>query len=90
MHYIQGTRYNSDNTVISQALSNCFIIATGKEFICKKCDKSLLAENMSGDAVDARCRLENTKQKICVYCKGTSTKSIPFDITAYGNLLTSQ
>ena len=68
--------YNSDNTVISQALSNCFIIATGKEFICKKCDKSLLAEKMPADAVDARCRLENTKQKICVYCKCTSTKTI--------------
>ena len=84
-------RYNSDNTVISQALSNRFMIATGKEFICKKCDKSLLAEKMPADAVDARCRLENTKQKICVYCKGTSTKTILFDITAYGNnLLASQ
>ena len=84
-------RYNSDNTVISQALSNHFIIATGKEFICKKCDKSLLAEKMPADAVDARCRLEYTKQKICVYCKGTSTKSILFDITAYrNNLLASQ
>ena len=39
------------------------------------------------DAVDARCRLQNTKQKICLYCKGTSTKSILFDITAYGNNL---
>ena len=28
-------RYNSDNSVISQALSNHFIISTGKEFICK-------------------------------------------------------
>ena len=84
-------RYNSDNSVISQALSNRFIISTGKEFICKKCDKSLLAEKMPADAVDARCRLENTKHKICVYCKGTSTKSILFDITAYGNnLLASQ
>ena len=44
-----------------------------------------------GDAVDARCRLQNTKQKICLQCKGTSTKSILFDITAYGNnLLASQ
>ena len=42
---------------------------------------------MPVDAVDARCRLQNTKQKICLYCKGTSTKSILFDITAYGNNL---
>ena len=42
---------------------------------------------MSVDAVDARCRLQNTKQKICLYCKGISTKSILFDITEYGNNL---
>ena len=42
-------------------------------------------------AVDARCRLQNTKQKISLYCKGISTKSIHFDITEYGNnLLASQ
>ena len=59
--------------------------------LSKKCDKSLLAEKMPVDAVDARCRLQNTKQNICLYCKGTSTKSILFDITAYGNnLLASQ
>ena len=53
----------------------------------KKCDKSLLAEKMPVDAADARCRLQNTKQKICLYCKGISTKSILFDITEYGNNL---
>ena len=37
--------------------------------------------------VDARCRLQNSKQKICLYCKGISTKSILFDITEYGNNL---
>ena len=80
----KASRYNSDNSVISHALSNCFVVSTGKECICKKCDKSLFAEKMP---VDARCRLQNTKQKICLYCKGTSTKSILFDITAYGNNL---
>ena len=80
----KASRYNSDNSVISHALSNCFVVSTAKEFICKKCDKSSLAEKMP---VDARCRFQNTKQKICLYCKGTSTKSILFDITAYGNNL---
>ena len=37
--------------------------------------------------VDARCRLQNSKQKICLYCKCRSTKSILFDITEYGNNL---
>ena len=55
----KASRYNSDNSVISNALSNCFVVSTTKEFICKKCDKSLLAEKMP---VDARCRLQNTKQ----------------------------
>ena len=87
----KASRYNSDNSVISHALSNCFVVSKGKEFICRKCDKSLLAEKVPADAVDARCRLENTKQKICLYSKVTSTKSILFDITAYGNnLLASQ
>ena len=40
----KASRYNSDNSVISNALSNCFVASTAKEFICKKCDKSLLAE----------------------------------------------
>ena len=42
---------------------------------------------MPVDAVDVRCRLQNTKQKICLHCKGTSTKTMLFDITAYGNNL---
>ena len=75
------------NSAISNALSNCFVASTAKEFICKKCDKSLLAEKMPVVAVDARCTLQNSKQKICLYCKGISTKSILFDITEYGNNL---
>ena len=63
------------------------MVSTAKEFNFKKCDKSLLVEKMLVDAVDARCRLQNSKQKICLYCKGISTKSIVFDITEYGNNL---
>ena len=40
----KASRYNSDNSVISNGLSNHFVAFTAKEFICKKCDKSLLAE----------------------------------------------
>ena len=47
----------------------------------------MLAEKMPVYSVDARCRLQNTKQKICLYCKGISNKSILFDITEYGNNL---
>ena len=31
----KASRYNSDNTVISNALSNHFVASTTKEFICK-------------------------------------------------------
>ena len=31
----KASRYNSDNSVISNALSNCFVTSTTKEFICK-------------------------------------------------------
>ena len=54
----KASRYNSDNSVISNAMSNCFVASTAKEFICKKCNQSLLAEEMPVDAVDARCRLQ--------------------------------
>ena len=37
------SRYNSDNSVISHALKP-LVVSTWKEFICKKCDNSLLAE----------------------------------------------
>ena len=40
----KASSYNSDNSVISNALSNHFVASTAKEFICKKCDKSLLTE----------------------------------------------
>ena len=38
------SRYNFDNTAVSNSLSNCFVASMTQEFICKKCDKSLLAE----------------------------------------------
>ena len=70
---------------------NHFVASTTKECICKKSDKSLLAAKMPVDAVDARCTLKNTKQKICLYCKGVPSTSKLFDITEYGsNLLATQ
>ena len=46
-----------------------------------------MAEKLPVDAVDARCRLQNVKEKICLYCKGILNKSILFDITENGNNL---
>ena len=80
----KASRYNSDNSVISNALSNHFVASTAEEFICKSVINHCWLKKMP---VDARCRLQNTKQKICLYCKGISTKSILLDITEYGNNL---
>ena len=32
----KASRYNFDNTIVSNTLSNCFVASTTKEFICKK------------------------------------------------------
>ena len=43
-------RYNMSNQMVSQALSSRISIPTAKEFICKKCDKSLRFGQMPMDA----------------------------------------
>ena len=45
------SKYNFDNAVVWEALSNRFSIPTSKEYICKKCDKHLLVEKMPINSV---------------------------------------
>ena len=40
------SKYNFGNAVVLEALSNRFSIPTSKEYICKKCDKHLLVEEI--------------------------------------------
>ena len=44
-------KYNFDNTVVVEALSNRFLVPTSKEYICKKCDKDLLEEIMPMNSI---------------------------------------
>ena len=44
-------KYNYDNTVVVESLSNRFSVPTSKEHICKKCDKDLLEEIMPMNSV---------------------------------------
>ena len=37
----KASKYNFDNAIVREALSNRFSIPTSKEYICKKCDKHL-------------------------------------------------
>ena len=48
---IKESKYNYDNTIIVEALSNRFSVPTSKEYICKKCDKDLLEEIMPMNSV---------------------------------------
>ena len=44
-------KYNYDNTIVVEVLSNRFSVPTSKEYICKKCDKDLLEEIMPMNSV---------------------------------------
>ena len=45
------SKYNYDNTIIVEALSNRFSVPTSKEYIYKRCDKDLLEEIMPMNSV---------------------------------------
>ena len=87
------SKYNFDNAVVVEALSNRFSIPTSKEYICKKCDKDLLAEIMPMNSVASHIRLtSNESQQKCIHCNTVPTdKFLTFDKTKYGqNTIVSQ
>ena len=87
------SKYNFDNTVVIEALSNRFSIPMSKEYICKKCDKDLLAEIMPMNSVASYIRLaSNEPQQKCIHCNTVPTeKFLTFDKTKYGqNTIVSQ
>ena len=87
------SKYNFDNSVVVEALSNRFSIPTSKEYICKKCDKDLLAEIMPMNSVASCIRLtSNEQQQKCIHCNTVPTdKFLTFDKTKYGqNTIVSQ
>ena len=63
------SKYNFNNTVVVEALSNRFSIPTSAEYICKKCNKDLLAEIMPMNSVVSCMRLTSHKpQQKCIHC----------------------
>ena len=87
------SKYNFDNTVVVEALSNRFSIPTSKEYIYKKCDKDLFAEIMLMNSVASCIRLtSNEPQQKCIHCNTALTyKFLTFDKTKYGqNTIVSQ
>ena len=87
------SKYNYDNTVGVEALSNRFSDPTSKEYICKKCDKDLLEEIMPMNSVASRiCLTSNEPQQKCIHCNVLCTeKFLIFNKAKYGqNTIVSQ
>ena len=87
------SKYNCDNTVVVEALSNRFSIPTSAEYICKKCHKDLLQEIMSMNSVALCMKLTSHKpQQKCIHCSTVPTgKYLTFHKTKYGqNTIVSQ
>ena len=80
------SKYNFGNAVVWEALSNWFSIPMSKEYICKKCDKHLLVEEMPTNSVASWMRLTSHKpQQKCIHCNSVPTdKFLTFDKTKYG------
>ena len=73
-------KYNMNNQMVSQALSSRISIPTAKEFICKKCDKSLRYGQMSMDAEVPYNYKHLNKGTLCISCKtGPRGKTHIFD-----------
>ena len=91
--YSKKSKYNCDNTVVVEALSNRFSIPTSAEYICKKCHKDLLQEIMSMNSVALHIKLTSHKpQQKCIHCNTVPTsKYLTFNKTKYEeNTIVSQ
>ena len=87
------SKYNFDNTVVVEALSNRFSIFISTEYIWKKCDQDLLEEIMPLNSVASHMRLTSHEpQQKCIHCNTVPTgKYLTFDKTKYGeNTIVSQ
>ena len=78
--------------MVSQALSSRISIPTAKEFICKKCDKSLRFGQMSMDAEVLYNYKHLNKGTLYISCKTeTRGKTQIFDRAEYGeNILADE
>ena len=87
------SKYNCDNTVVVEALSNRFSIPTSTEYTCKEGHKDLLEEIMPMNSVVLCMKLTSHEpQQKCIHCNTVPTgKYLTFDKTKYGeNTIVSQ
>ena len=87
------SKYNFENTIVVEALSNRFSTPTSPEYICKKCHKDLLQEIIPMNSIALCIKLTSQKpQQTCIHCNTVPTgKYLTFDKTKYGeNTIVSQ
>ena len=87
------SKYNFDNTIVVEALSNRFSTPTSAEYICKKCHKDLLQKIKPMNSVALCIKLTSHKpQQTCIHCNIVPTgKYLTFDKTKYReNTIVSQ
>ena len=79
------SKYNLDNAIVQEALSNRFSIPIFKEYICKKCDKYLLVEKMPINSVASQMRsISHKQQQKCIHCHSVPTDNFQtFNKTKY-------
>ena len=87
------SKYNYDDTIIVEALSNRFSVPASQEYICKKCNKDLMEEIMPMNSVAFWIQLtSNEPQQKCVHCNTLCIeKFLIFNKAKYGqNAIVSQ
>ena len=87
------SKYNCDNTVVVEALSNRLSIPTSAEYICKKYHKDLLQEILPMNSVALCMKSTSHKpQQKCIHYNTVPTgKYLTFHKTKYGqNTIVSQ
>ena len=79
------SKYNFDNAIVQEALSNRFSVPTSKEYICKKCDKYLLVEKMPINSIASQMRsVFHTQHQKCIHCHTVPTDNfLTFDKTKF-------
>ena len=82
----KASKYNLENPIVQEALSNRYSIPTSKEYICKKCDKYLLLEKMPINSVASKMRSISDKHQLkCIHCHTVPTENfLTYDKTKYG------
>ena len=64
----KASKYNFDNAIVQETLSNRFSIPTSKEYIYEKCDKHWLVEKLPINSIASKMRsISHKQQQKCIH-----------------------